>query len=659
MKRLFKNEDFLVIFLFVAVASILVGIWYKGVGFYGGGEEGLSLWRPEKSFSLAKSVWLDIGLGYPSPFFLPRITLYAWSFFLGTVFSPRSIQMLFFATNIFMALLGTHLLTKKFVKDNTSVSLVAGLFYVFNLYTQSQVFARFVYSGIFAWAFIPILLYFFAYWLESAKSRFLFLFLAISLAGSHMYSHPSYVLILWGIMGLWFLFSLKTTDHKKELLKRFILVFALWIITNIWWIYPMVKLSGGAGGNPSIRGWEYDFATLQGLSRDFENSDIFLLRQKYFFDRSGNWGDFYKNPFTLFASWATFIFVIVGILRRRFVTHKAFLVVLFLVGWFLAKGANPPLGSFFYENLFRQVPIFGMFRNSYEKLGLIFLLPYAIFFAIGTQTFVDKLMAKAKVIFCAFVVFGIFGYLVWPLWLGNTFSPLARVSVPDYYASSNSFLNSAAGHRGLSIPFTPGEGVHYKWSGGDYYGLEPSEFLFDEPVVSWVIPYTHAVDVNKRLVESLANKQLPSDLLEDMGIGYIILHSDMDTVYSSALAQEESKELLDSHNKLQRLGRFGELDVYSVKEVDSDLIAIEAYCEDPPSITYEKVNSGRYFVHINGASCPYNMILKVTFHDFWQAKMNGEVLADNYVARGYANGWKIDKRGDYGIDIIFKIWPWE
>jgi hypothetical protein len=660
MKNLRKNIDLLVILSFVVICFLLVAFWYKGVDFYGGGEEGLSLWRPGKSFLTAKNVWLDVGLGYSSPFIMPRVTFYAITALLNNVISSKSIQQLFFVVSMLTAFSGTYLLVKNFVKNNTSLAIFSGLFYIFNLYTQSQIFARFVYTGIIAWAFIPILLYLFAKWIKEGRFKHLIFFLIINLLASHSYSHPSYILIIWSLLGLWYLIFMLKSPNKLSQTKRFLGVLILWTATNIWWIYPMLKLAGSVAGNPSIRGWEYDYSTLQGLSRDFTSFDIFLLRQKYYFEKSGYWNQFYKTVVAYILSISGLFLMATGMFKKRFIKNKKYFVLLLFIGWFLSKGANFPFGNIFYKNLFRLLPYLGVFRNSYEKIGVIFLLPYAIFFAVGVLSIANLLNKEFKVVFQILVILLITGFLVWPMWTGNVFSSLAKVSVPEDYEKTNEFLNKFDSDlKVLSLPFVPGEGVNYTWKQGNYYGLEPSEFLFDKPFVSWIIPNIYAGNKSKEMINLLAENQLPDELLKELGIGFVVVHSDMNTLYSGAESLEETDKLVKSHQELEHFKKVGDLDVYSVRGVEEGLVFVEADCQHKPVVEYKKLNTRKYEVEIKEAQCPFKLILKNTFHDFWQAKIEESDLADHYLAYGYANGWSVNRQGDYKISIIFKIWPWE
>jgi len=51
------------------------------------------------------------------------------------------------------------------------------------------------------------------------------------------------------------------------------------------------------------------------------------------------------------------------------------------------------------------------------------------------------------------------------------------------------------------------------------------------------------------------------------------------------------------------------------------------------------------------------MILKDSFGSLWSAAINNESVDDHFVAYGYANGWTIDKKGSYKVDLIFEVWP--
>lgn len=649
---------FLAIFLGFSVALILVTIWYSGGKFFGGGETGLSLWNVNRTYQLSRYIWGELGTGFFKPLGQPRLPIFWFLSFLSRYFSPIIIQQTFFGFTIFSAFLGTFLLVKKFVSDDTRIAFVAGIFYVFNLYVQSQIFARFVFAGVITWAYLPLFLLLFAKVLQERRPINFILFWLSSLIYSYAFSHPAFVLALWIAAFLYFVINLiKQKDERWSLVKIFLIVLVGWVVLNIWWIYPLASVSGVGELSQNVRGWEYNFAVLEGLSRDFTNKSLLLLRQDFYFERSGYWDNFYSTGISYLLSIGTLILVLYGLLKKGLIKEKAFFTTLFILAWFLSKGVNGPLGYLFYNNLFKFFPQAGVFRNSYEKLGVLFVLGYSLFFSVGFVSFISALGKKYRLIVSTILLIFICGVLVWPMWLGKVFSPYASVKVPDYYNEANEYLNSINDDaRGLSLPLISGEGVKYDWEGGNYLGLEPSEFLFDKSIVSRTLPNLYSEEKRLKVYRQMENGELLLEDIKDMGIKYLILHNDIDAVFSQSLKSEDVVKILEKTKEVKLIKEFGKLSIYSLSTYDG-IVNINNNCVG--ELRYSRIKPSEYRVAIDKALCPYELILKTSFDEKWTAKIGNVAIPEHLVALGYANGWKVDRYGSYQIDIIFKSWPWE
>jgi len=75
-----------------------------------------------------------------------------------------------------------------------------------------------------------------------------------------------------------------------------------------------------------------------------------------------------------------------------------------------------------------------------------------------------------------------------------------------------------------------------------------------------------------------------------------------------------------------------------------------------PKISYQKNSASEYMVIINGADKPFALILSQLFDPAWKITSEGkELIARHFLANTYANGWIIDRKGDY--EIIIKFMP--
>lgn len=69
-----------------------------------------------------------------------------------------------------------------------------------------------------------------------------------------------------------------------------------------------------------------------------------------------------------------------------------------------------------------------------------------------------------------------------------------------------------------------------------------------------------------------------------------------------------------------------------------------------PQISFKKVSPVKYEVEVVGAEEPFWLIFSEAFHPGWASSVEGEHLMVN----GFANGWWIDKTGDYKITLFFE-----
>lgn len=652
-----KNKDTLLICIILLISSIVVFSWFKNGYFFGGGEESLSTWNPLQMVSTYRSSWLDVGLGYPSPFWIPRLPVYFLTGFLSNFFMPGIVQEMLFLMLMFTAGIGMYFLTKLFLGENRKlISLLAGLFYILNLYTQSQVWARFVFAGFFAWASLPLLLFFWIKWFIDGKYKHLLLFSLFSVLFSSSYSHPAFILSFWSVALLFSILKICSRElklqKKKVYLFRIILGIFSWVLVNIWWIYPYVRLQSSVISN--VHDWEYDLANLGGVSVDSTIKDVLLLRHKFFFERLDYWGNFYKSGLSYLISLIILAISFFGFIKAKVLKEYKYLLILAMIGLFISKGTNPPFGIAIFSFLFEHIPLARVFRSSYEKFGTVWLMVYSIFFAYGFGFIYEKVARIWKIILVAVFIPLFLVVLVWPMWNNGPFSPQARIFVPEYYNIADKYLNSLDNEgRILSLPIIPGEGVKYDWGDTSYYGLEPGDMLFSRPVISRTVRYKYADDKYMEIYDAFVQRNDVDRLLSETDVEYLVLHNELDPLYSNASSSAQVKETLKNYSSITFLKSVGELDVYkNTNYLSNSLVTLEGNA----SYSYHKINPGHYTVEIKDAKEPFELILKTSFSPLWEAKID-ESIQEHHVVYNYANGWNITKKGDYTIELVFKIWP--
>lgn len=684
------------IFWFFFLSIFLSLVWSRGF-LLDFAEEGLHFYNPLRTLRLFSNLWLEIYTGISTPFMFPRITLYGFAGALQIIGLPSwltqvTINTLLISNALYWMFKLASIL---FPDKRPRVYYFTSLFYLFNLFTMSQIWVRFIYTFIFLWSFLPLFLFLFIKWLKSGRIKYLFWLCISSFIFSDAFGTPSSVAVLWGPALLYFLFFAINNRRKKILfitIVRLFIVLICWIVTNLWWIYPLYRLSSG-NISPFVTPTG-NFSSLKAVSASFPSSQIFLLRQKYFFGETWPWHSFYSHPIIYLVSICVFLVMLYGIIKNKKEKNWLFLVLFLLIGWFISKGSNPPFGSQFYYFIFTKFPFLTIFRNPYEKGGLVFVLPYAVFFGLGIDA-VYRAIKKKKDIIIFSSVFVIFVLLVWPMWTGNLFIPSVRVVVPNYYTEMNNFLKNERSSRLLQLPYNKSVGVTYNWG---FVGLDASHFLFDSPSISAVSGFDIFDNNYNRFPQFFPNPNF-SNILKVMGISNVILRKDIKYgPYYMIDDLAETQKFIEKWKGVVFQKEIGGLDIYSVENPlnmiwsPKDILKVNSYDEmfsrmidprfdvrkdafvvnnqinsnseipkdlAPPQVKIQKVSASFYKVQVINAKSPFVLMLNQTYDSLWEARVGAYVFPKHFVVNGYANGWVVDKEGDYEIDLVFKIWPWE
>ncbi len=78
-----------------------------------------------------------------------------------------------------------------------------------------------------------------------------------------------------------------------------------------------------------------------------------------------------------------------------------------------------------------------------------------------------------------------------------------------------------------------------------------------------------------------------------------------------------------------------------------------------PKIVFEQISSARYKIKVSDALNPFFLVLSTTFDPRWSASFMTDTRNDmspeknHFVANGYANGWYIDKTGNYEMFLEY------
>lgn len=650
-----KNKAY---YLFFLIAIVIVFLWFSGGKQLGGGEEGLSIFNERPIFSQI-SLWQEAGTGYLHPIYVARVI----PLFLVNLLKPLILdffvsQALFYFVFIVSGLVGFYLLSKEIFKNSKKVELIpisASLFYFFNLYSQSQIFGRFLYSSLALWSLAPTYLFFWIKWIESAKIKWLIFSIIVSFIFSLAYLQPAHVFAFWTPPFLWVAVKIfKETKHRIRILVLSLAGVSSWAVSGLWWIYPYLRL--GVSTFEEKLSAKLNLESLVSVSQYFTTKDIVLLRQSFLFGPASSLFRFYSSNWVFLASLIVLILVLVGVAKLEKNNNRLFILLTLFAGWFVSKGSNPPFGKAFFEFLFSNFSFTQSLRNPYEKFGLIFLISYSFLFGVGLSFISSKLKTSFRVPLLLILIFMSSLFLVWPTWNGDVFTKSLHVNIPSYYEEANRYLSEKNDDgRLLQLPMIGGDSVGYDWG---YGGIEPGEFLFDRPSVSKILRAKYFDDKYLGLYQKFIGRKDYLKKLDEMNIKYLILHNDIVSVASGASSSAEVKQTLRKNSKIHFLKSFGELEIYDyIGNKNSSLFVVDN--NEQPILDYKKLNSMHYVVNVKGAKEPSRLIFKETYSDFWEARIDGQRIEKHFLAYDYANGWEIDRKGDYNIEVIFKVWPWD
>lgn len=692
MKDFFKK--YYKLFLIPIICSIVIFSWfYDGKIISNTTEEELSIYHSQKTAENYASFWNPTSVGQTNPFAIARFPVFLVLGIFEQVGVPAFLnQALLLWVLMMIGVSSMFFLLKKCFGISTVFSLIGSLFYILNIFSMTQVWKRLLYHGMFAWAYLPLFIFLWIKWMDSKKKRWLFLFLLTSIFFAYAFSQPAFIITVWTPAGIFVLVKAWQSKLKiNEIIRiflRMLVGFMLWGLVNIWWLYPMLTL-GNTWTETTGRTWESDLSSLHAVSKSFPIWEILLLRQSWYLSPENDFGSFYQNPFIIFISILILLFVVFAIVKLKNYPHRGYALTLAFIGFFISKGTSFPLGYYLFYLLFLTVPFSAAFRNSYEKFGIVWLLAYTILFTLGFRGFLSLLKPNKRYVIGGGILFLIL-ILVFPFWSGGVFPQKHRISVPEYYKIANRYLNEQSEDRLFHIPFALElENSSYSWG---FKGGDPSHVLFDlEPITKPKVPLYYKVAA--LLPKFLGDKNFP-EILGWLGVGNVILHKD--NIYP-VINIEETKENIENWKGLRDKKSIGELVIYSldrklinpriyavssvvsVSSIEEGLSKIISDELDPrqeifilgdnptvpplvqkiTQVIFKKISNDYYSVQIKEAAGPFILILNNTFDKLWQVKIDNQIIDKHFIVNGFANGWIVDKTGNYEIEIKLAIWPWD
>lgn len=594
-----------IVFFFI-LSLVVILSWFKNGLYYGGAEVGLSpYYNPARYLNIQQFIWwADVAPGSLVPQFISAVPLYFILSILQNLFSPLILQTLLFFCLLFLMGYGMYLFANSYIgKEKYVYSVIAGLFYMLNSYMMVEVWHRFLYTGIFLAAFLPINALFWKYWLKSGAVIHLTAVLLTSLISSYMFGN------LTSFIAIWIIFFLLTAAEifipwqgKKKFIKvsyLFIIGLILFVLTNLWWLIPVVKVSTGILSEQHSS--EDNISTLINISKQTILPYTLQYANPFYLFYTQELGSIYSNSLFRFLPWLPMVVIFVGIVVSLKNKIFASFGLLYLVAILIAKGVATPFG-YPYVWGFMHIFFIGIIRNPLEKLGI--LLPFlgSPLFVIGLEAsliFISKKFNKSiSWILGVSIILSILIYAQ-AMFSGMVFNkpdyPLT-IKVPDYYKEADQWLEKQKGTGNiLHLPFSGKDVVTYDWEKG-YHGVEINEILFTAlPSITRNIGIKRIDDT----IQSLSlifnppfsqNKQQILKLLQSLNIQYIVLHKDTRwndiATYGKDIGINNPSELEKTLNNLDFLEKIATFDKLVIYQLENNFYQPKMIISDTTKLIY-------------------------------------------------------------------------
>ncbi len=697
-----------IIFLICFLAAILITFWFKDGYVYGTAEDSLIFYNISRFLPESQFAWMEHpGLGRVTINLTAARPTYEALTFLQHLGLPNFlIQALTLWIILVSAGLGIYFTVKEFFPQlQDRYIFISVLFYWFNPLSLVNVWNRFLSDYIFSFGLLPLVSFFFIKGLKNRSYLWSFVFVLVLPFYSFAFTYIAFDILLWiYFFVLTFLFCLTNTELRARLfyIKFFFFSLLLFMITNIWWITQLLSFHFFKNINSSVVNFDIsgNLGTLDALSKKLGNlSDIFrLINASFLNENSLPWVKlFYSTPFMV-VGYLIISIVLYSIIKEIKKTSVFILSGLFFVSIYLAKGINPPFGDV-YQFIFTHASFLQVFRNPFEKAEFILTLSTSLLIGFSVFNLSRQLPKK----FGNLLSFSVLGFIIFvyglPFYTGwvftspdpptNNYDVGYKVKVPTYYEQANQWLNSQGKNfRFIGFPLGD-EGVTYNWEKG-YSGVELSSALFSAPGILHTTAVPYFRELVPQIQETLLSQKDFLKLANALNAKFFFVRHDI----NFKLRKMKNPDTLDKNlsdreknGEIKKVATFGQLTFWenlkwqdttfypAKKNVNnlndqqiSSLLSIdvnkgEVLMDDKtiPSlesniqvnISYEKVNPARYIVHVN-TTAPFILVFSELFNSAWQASYQNTVY-QHFRANFYANGWLIDKTGNF--DILVEYLP--
>ncbi len=623
-----KNKQFLAITLLLLISFITYFRWLS-FGFFTSGDWGFAFAETLEEYK-GWTIWVS-NLGFGQIDLLlwrsPITSLYGFLGFLG--FDQNiSEKILIFWPSIILSNICIFFISKKTTKSTLGSIFAAVIFNYSTYYIISG-------SAFLLYASTSFLIFSFLILMNLLEKRKLYLYLAFLLSFSITVFLDFRITYIGFFLHALYIFYFELVVIRRsapQALKAifpFVLFFALFLILNFYWVFPLSQtslltenpvLNRGLFGNEFLT--IFNAFSLQHPFWTGGRLAIFEIQrvQPYF----------WIFPFTAFL----------GLLLNRRNKIIVFFAIVALIGILLTKQSGSPFPTL-YRWLFENIPGFNAFREASKFYPLI-LLGYAILIASFIGFLEEKWkkgIAKDAFYFLAFLFFLICLLPIKPILSGQAGSIYTGKKMPeDYEKIKQLLIYDEDFYRTLWIPTLS------RWG---FYSNNHPEVSGIEVIKNDWFSFVKDLDIEKffegEMVMDLMGRSYTDSLLDMSSIKYVFVpledvSNDDNFFIHYGLSREEYINLLDTYPFLERKDmNFGKIVVYENKNFKPHI-----YKTDFQDDIFNTQKAEKVFF-IENRPTQYNFVASKVSKSFYL----------NF-SEGFNEGWRI-KIGDFSwIKAILK-----
>lgn len=449
----------------------------------------------------------------------------------GPIITILLLSSFIFVSQFSMYKFVEYILTEKFRIQQSQtkyLTTIGGILYGFSPYVVGIIAPGHIFQ-LYSYMIFPLLLLYLDRLLsfKAVYWKYFVVLYYIFFLSSPAYANIGILYLTFLIIGIYYLVLLLV--YRKNFIAntlKITSVFLLAVLANIWWILPYAANFGQALSVNAVSTVIND--ALATAVNHATISNIFYGRAETLFFK-GLPNDLYSHPllFILFAG--LLILAFTPLIQK--VIQKGYLYVLSLllvVGAFITKGPNDPMG-FIFTWMYDIIPGFQIFRRPVSKFYWFFLLIFFAMAIIGAALILQR--AKKNIVSGFIVIFlavissyFVIAFIKTPL--------LITFTVPQYYYQAKEYLQNTQANRVLVIPGFFGTYPTYNSTIKNYYGVDFIPFIWPYEIVE---PNSTSYGVSsptKNEVNSLTGAIVQSKefctISKILGISHIVIRQDID-----------------------------------------------------------------------------------------------------------------------------------